>query len=70
VSRVDTVLAHFGVPDADNETVLDTQVVHHLDTCTGYELITITQVNEDGSTDVVCLTRADLAALATQVKGH
>lgn len=68
--RVDTVLAHFGVPDAENETVLDTQVVHHFDTYTGYELITITQVNEDGSTDVVCLPRAELAALATLVKGH
>lgn len=70
MSRVDTVLARFGVPDADNETVLDTQVAHHLDTFTGYELITITQVNEDGSTDVVCLPRAELAALANQMKGH
>lgn len=70
MSRVDTVLVRFGVPDAENETVLDTQVVHHLDTSTGYELITIAQVNEDGSTDVVCLPRAELAALATLVKGH
>lgn len=70
MSRVDTVLAHFGVPDAENEVVLDTQVMHHLDTLTGYELITIAQMNEDGSTDVVCLPRAELAALATQAKGH
>ena len=70
MSRVDTVLAHFGVPDAENDVVLDTQVVHHLDTLTGYELITIKQTNEDGSTDVVCLPSAELAALATQAKGH
>ena len=70
MSRADTVLAHFGVPDSANEVVLDTHVVHNLDTLTGYELITITQVNEDGSTDVVCLPRDELAALATQAKGH
>lgn len=64
------VLAHFGVPDVENEVVLDTQVVHHFDSCTGFDLITLTQTNEDGSTDVVCITREQLAALASQAKGH
>lgn len=70
MSRVDTVLAHFGVPDAAGRDVLDTLVVHNIDITTGYELITITQTDEDESTDVVCLTRQQLAALASQMKGH
>ena len=70
MSRVDTELAHFMVPDAAGEDALDTVVVHHADITTGYELITITQTNEDGSTDVVCLTRDQLATLASQAKGH
>ena len=70
MSRVDTELAHFRVPDAAGVDALDTLVVHHADITTGYELITITQTNEDGSTDVVCLTRDQLAALASQAKGH
>lgn len=70
MSRVDTTLAHFRVPYAAGEDALDTLVVHHIDITTGYELITITQTNEDGSTDVVCLTRDQLAALASQSKGH
>lgn len=70
MSRVDTVIAHFGVPDADNEVVLDTLVTHHVDTCTGYALITITQTEPDGRQDVVCISRAQLASLANQAKGH
>lgn len=68
--RSDTVLARFGVPDASGESVLDTEVVHHIGTVTKYELITITQTNEDGSTDVVCLTREQVTSLASQAKGH
>lgn len=70
MSRVDTELAHFLVPDAENRDALDTTVVHHYDSCTKYELITITQTSVDGCTDVVCLTRAQVAALASQMKGH
>lgn len=68
--RVDTELAHFMVLDAAGVDALDTVVVHHADITTGYELLTITQTNEDGSIDVVCLTRGQLAELASQMKGH
>ncbi len=70
MSRLDTELMHFLVPDAENVNTLDTTVTHHCDSSTKYELITITQVNWDGSTDVVCLTRDQLVALANQLKGH
>lgn len=65
-----TVLQHFGVLSSDNETALDTVVELHVDTCTNYELITITQTNEDGSDDVVCLGRHQLIGLLKQLKGH
>lgn len=68
--RLDAELAVFDVPDAMNDTVLHTIVEHHIDTDTGYELISITQQNTDGPTDVVLLTRDQLAALAAQAKGH
>lgn len=65
-----TELAHFGVLDSLGEVALDTLVEHHIDTTTGYELITITQTNENGSNDVVLLSREQLASLAQQAKGH
>lgn len=68
--RVDTILADFEVLDASGEVALPTSVVHHMDTATHYELITISQTNEDGSIDTVCMSREQLASLASQAKGH
>lgn len=70
MSKETTELAHFNVLDASNVTGLDTLVEHHYDTISGYELITITQTNEDGTHDTVCLSREQLASLAQQAKGH
>lgn len=63
-------LAHFRVLDLDGENGLDTVVHSHMDTCSGYHLITITQHNDDGTEDCVCLSREQLASLAAQAKGH
>jgi hypothetical protein len=70
VSKDTTELASFQVLDISGTVVLPTVVQHHHDITTGYELITITQTNEDGSLDCVCMSRAQLAALAAQAKGH
>jgi len=63
-------LAHFKVLDLDGENGLDTVVHSVMDTCSGYHLIIITQHNEDGTNDTVCMTREQLANLASIAKGH
>ena len=65
-----TVLCTFGVVNATADEVLETEVRHYMDTLTGYDLITIAQVNADGATDVVCLSREQLLSIQSQVKGH
>lgn len=65
-----TVLCTFGVVNATDDEVLETEVRHYMDTSTGYDLITIAQVNADGATDVVCLSREQLLSIQSQVKGH
>jgi len=64
------VLDVFGVLDAGGNVALKTQADHHCDTVTGYDLVTITQTNEDGSSDMVCLHRHQLITLASKVKGN
>ena len=70
MSKDTTRLQEFLVMDATGEGSLPTAVDHHYDTVTGYELITITQTNDDGTNDVVCLSRAQIAGIISQVKGH
>lgn len=70
MSSEGTELQRFLVLDSEGEAGLPTVVMHHYDVTTGYELITITQTNDDGSDDCVCLSRAQLAGLAAQAKGH
>lgn len=65
-----TRLQEFLVLDATGDSSLPTAVYHHYDTLTGYELITITQTNDDDTNDVVCLSRAQLLGIISQVKGH
>lgn len=70
MSKTTTRLQEFLVLDAAGESSLPTAVDHHYDTTTGYELITITQTNDNDTTDVVCLSRAQLAGIVSQAKGH
>lgn len=65
-----TELDSFCVLDSIGGDALPTVVEHKMDSTTGYELITITQTNEDGSIDCVCLARADILRLQLQLKGH
>lgn len=64
------VLSKFNVPSQDGSAVLATVVEHHVELPSGYELITITQTNDDGTIDCVCMHRHQLAALANMAKGH
>ncbi len=66
----ETLVAHFRVPDISGEVLLDTVCTHHVDIVEGYELFTLTQTNQNGTCDVVCLTREQLAALTNAAKGH
>ena len=65
-----TTLAEFMVLDSDGEGGCRTHVEHKVCPQTGYDLVTITQHNEDDSIDCVVLSRADLLSIQSQVKGH
>lgn len=65
-----TELANFLVVDESGTVQMPTVVNHHIDIVSGYELVTISQTNEDGDTDVVCLHREQFLAIQLQLKGH
>lgn len=66
-----TELMTFNVVDEDCETVLETVAVHHVNE-RGYELISITQPETDGSGNVitVLIHREQLVELANLLRGH
>ena len=65
-----TTLAQFGVLDASGTVALQTEVTHHFDNTTKYELIGISQTNEDGDVDTVVLSREQFLSIQAQLKGH
>lgn len=65
-----TELASFNVVDESGTVTMPTVVCHHIDIVSGYELVTLSQTNEDGDTDVVCLHREQFLAIQHQLKGH
>lgn len=65
-----TELARFNVVASNDEDVLETLVGFHQEDTTDYGLIVISQKNADSTYDTVCMTREQLANLATIAKGH
>lgn len=63
-------IAQFGVLDASGTVALQTEVTHHYDNATAYELICISQTNEDGAIDTVVLSREQFLSIQTQLKGQ
>lgn len=66
-----TELMTFNVVDEAGETALETVAVHHV-ADSGYDLISITQPEIDGSGDTitVLIHREQLVALANLLRGH
>lgn len=66
-----TEIAKFDVVSVDGEITLTTEVHHHVDEYSGYELFTIMQTEPDTSEYItVVLHREQLASLANIAKGH
>lgn len=63
-------IAQFGVLDASGTIVLPTEVTHLYDSTIAYELICISQTNEDGDIDTVVLSREQFLSIQAQLKGH
>lgn len=66
-----TEVAKFDVVSDAGEITYPTEVHHHVDEYTGYELFTITQIEPDTDEYItVVLHREQLASLANIAKGH